>query len=214
VNPAGAADRRTGGLLPGLLLNAALPLAVYALLRPHVDGEVTALAVAGGIPVVITLARLVRDRRLDPIGALAVAGFGAALLVSWLSGGDTLVLKLQDSVVTGPLGLACLASVAVRRPLSLVLLRRLARGNPRLRARVTHPGHQRAATVLTALLGTTMLLHAVARLVLALSVPTGTFLALGWSIIGAGGAAMLWYRRRLSGVRPDQVPAPLVGNGR
>jgi hypothetical protein len=55
---------------------------------------------------------------------------GIGLLIVWLSGGSPLALELRDVVPTGLIGLACLVSVLVRKPLSLVLLRLFQRRNP------------------------------------------------------------------------------------
>jgi hypothetical protein len=53
----------------------------------------------------------------------------------------------------------------------------------------------------TTLLGTTLVLHALVLLVLALSLPTGAYLAVsrpaGLATIAVGLAVLLWYRRHL-----------------
>ncbi len=68
--------------------------------------------------------------------------YGVALLVTWLTGGSALALELRDAVPTGLLGLACLVSVLVGRPLLDVLLRLLGRWYPALaRACRPHAGH-------------------------------------------------------------------------
>jgi hypothetical protein len=191
-------------LVPSLLLNAALPLVAYALVRSHVDSDVTALAIAMAVPVAVTLGGFAVRRRLDPVGAVAVVAFGITLLVVALSGGNPLVLKLQEAVVTGPLGVIFLGSVAIGRPVHLLVFRVLARRDPARAARLGGAGRHRTANVVTTLLGTTLVLHALVLLVLALSLPTGAYLAVsrpvGLSIIAAGVAVMLWYRRRIDRV--------------
>jgi hypothetical protein len=188
-------------LLPSVLLNAAVPLLGYALLRPRVGSDAVALAIAGAVPVAVTVAKFAVRRKVDPIGVVALLAFGVALVVMALSGGNPLVLKLHDAVVTGPLGVVCLVSVAVRRPLHRVVIQLLARRDPRLRLALRNPATRRASMVMTALVGTVLVVHALVLLALALTEPTGTFLALskpvGWSIIGTGIVAMLWYRNRL-----------------
>ena len=89
-----------------------------------------ALALAGAIPVAYTLAILAVRRRLSTLGVVSVASFGIAVLVSWASGGNTLALELQDPALTGLIGIACLASVAVGQPLHPVILRRWAAATP------------------------------------------------------------------------------------
>lgn len=188
-------------LLPSLVLNGGVPLLVYTLLRPQVGSDATALAIGAAIPVTVTVALFCLRRRVDPIGVLAALGFGIALVILALSGGNPLVLKLQDAVVTGPIGLACLVSVAVRRPLHMVAFQLLARHNPRWEHVMRDPDRRRTSTVITALIGAMLLLHAVVLLILALTQPTSVFLALsrpiGWSVTIAGVAALLWYRNRM-----------------
>ncbi len=135
---------------------------------------------------------------------MALLGFGVAVAISALSGGNRIVLELQDSLVTGPLGLVLLGSAAVGRPLHLVLLRILAARDPRMRraaSEVSDPARRRTSTIFTVLLGSTLAAHAGVLLVLALSVSTGTFLALsrpvGLGVLAVGVGAMWWYRSRL-----------------
>ena len=186
-----------------LLLNAGLPLVAYALVRSHVDGDVTALAIAMAVPVAVTLGGFALRRRLDPVGAVAVVAFGIALIVLALSGGDPLVLKLQEAVVTGPVGVILLGSVAIGRPAHLLVFRVLARRDPARAARLDDRGRHHTATVVTTLLGTTLVLHALVLLVLALSLPTGVYLAVSRPVglaIVAVGVAVLWHRRNLDRV--------------
>lgn len=191
---------RPGRMAASVVVNAGLPLLVYTLLRPHVGSDAAALAIGAAIPVTATVAVFAWRRWIDPIGVLSVAGFCVALIVLAFSGGNALVLELQDSLITGPIGLVCLLSAAVRRPLHLVLMRFLARNNPGWEQRLRSPGLLRTSIVVTALVGAMLVLHALALLVLALVEPTATFLALsrpiGLAIIGAGVAVLLWYRNR------------------
>jgi FtsH-binding integral membrane protein len=184
-----------------VLFNGVAPIVVYAVLRSHVGSDATALAIGTAVPIVVTATGFAIRRRLEPIGTVAVVVFGIALIITALSGGNVLVLKLQDAIVTGPLGLACLVSVAVKRPLHLVVMRLAARRNPALQRVVDGPAARRNSTVMTALLGTMLLLHALVLLALALTESTSTFLSVsrpaGWAITGAGVVALLWYRRRL-----------------
>lgn len=183
------------------VLNVPAPLAAYALVRPHTGSDATALTVAAGIPVLYTVATFAVRRRIDAIGVIAVLAYGVALLALLLSGGNPLVLKLHEAVLTGPLGLAGLVSVVVGRPLYLVVLRRLAARNPRAADMVRRPDIRRVASVLTTIIGGTLAVHALVMLLLALRLPTATYLALsrpiGWALMATGLVAVLWYRSRL-----------------
>ena len=109
--------------LAGLAINFVVPLFAYYLIHPHVRSSALALALAGAIPVAYTLVMLAVRRRLDPVGVVSVVGFGIGVLVSWASGGNALALELQDPALTGLIGIACLASVVIGRPLHPVILR-------------------------------------------------------------------------------------------
>ena len=189
--------------LLSIVLNAALPFVAYSLLRNQIS-DFAALAVACAVPVVGTAVAFIVRRRLDPIGVVAAIGFLIALVVVVLSGGNEIVLKLQEAVVTGPLGLICLASVAVGRPLHAVALRLAARRNPRLALNHRH----RTSMIVTAVVGATLVVHALALLVLALTEPTGTYLALarpvGLPIMAVGLGWIVWYRHRLRGAVNQQ----------
>lgn len=197
-----AAMRR---MLPSIAVNGALPLIAYMALRSHVSSEAVALGIGGAIPVLVTLGGFVRRRRLDPIGVIAVIGFAVALIATVLSGGNSLILKLHDSVISGPLGIAFLISLATRRPL-LLLAKQLAERGKESSA----PVNSRAMYVLTAMIGAILVVHAAVILTLAVALPTTTFLAvgrpIGWAVLGLGAAAVMWYRSKLR-VTAQQVAA-------
>jgi hypothetical protein len=200
-------------IAPSVVLNAVVPLVVYLLVRPHVGSDLTALAIGAVIPVAGTLLLSLVRRRVDLIGVVAVMAFGLALLVAFLSGGDPLVLKLHDAVITGPLGIVLLGSVAIRKPLHLVIFRIVARRNPKFAHVVQGPHAFRSSMVITSLAGGMMAVHALVILLLAVAMPTATFLAvsrpIGWAVLGAGFAGILWWRKRLrarTGTRPGWSP--------
>jgi hypothetical protein len=182
-----------------LAINFAAPLLAYYLIRPHAGSSALALALAGAIPAAYTLVMLAARRRLDPAGAASVASFGIAVLISWASGGNTLALELHDLALTGLLGIACLVSVAIGRPLHPVILRLLA---PSARyASIACRTRGRPAMVTTTIIGIALTGHAVAVAVLALTQPTSAFVALqhpvGLPFFGLGIAGLFFYRSRL-----------------
>ncbi len=199
----GTATHRRAILEPliRLVINAVIPVLGYLLLRPHVRSDLTALVIAAAIPIGYTAAILVWRRRLDPVGVIAIGCFAVGLLLVVATGGNELVFKLREDIWTGPLGLACLISAALRRPLLLVALQLVARRNPQAAERIHQPGADRIATVSTVVIGALLVVHAVAATVLALSTSTGTFLAVSrpvsWLIVGGGLAGLvLWIRRQ------------------
>lgn len=190
-----------GKLLPSLVVNGAFSTIAYFVLRRECGSDVVALALTGGIPAVWTLGRFAWRRRVDPIGVLAVVGYALAVLFSFLTGGSPLALELHEPALTGVLGLVCMVSVTVRRPLHQLVLHLLARRNPTLRQADDGPTRRRMSMILTALVGTTLLAHAIALVILAVSLPPSTFMVLrhpiGLPILGLGAAALVWYRHHL-----------------
>lgn len=188
-------------MLPSLVLNAVLPLLVYQLLRSAVGSDVVALGIGAAIPVLVTAVEFVWRRRVDPIGVVAIVAFALVLVVLALTGGDPLILELHDAVLTGPLGLVFLGSVAVRKPLLLVVRRLLAARSTQSPNTLSTADERAALSTLTALIGVILLVHALLILVLALTLPIPTFLAvgrpIGWVVIALGLLTVLRYRTRL-----------------
>jgi hypothetical protein len=205
--PPRVSPRMLLSLLPSALANVVAPAVAYSQIRPHVASSATALLAAMAIPAVYTLAVFAWRRRVDPLGLLSVAGFGIALAASYLTGGSTLAVELQDPVETGAIALVCFASIVVRRPLWLMVLRLVARHNAHAARMLADPATRHTATVETAIIGAIFLAHAIPVTILALTVTPGTFVALsrplGLPLIAAGVAVLIWYRRRSRARRRD-----------
>jgi hypothetical protein len=174
-------------LIPSVILNAALPLLAYVIVRPHAGSDTVALMIGAAIPLLLTISQWIWRRRVDPIGILSLVAFGVVALMLWLTGGNSLVAKLHDAIVTGPLGLAFIVSSLAGHPLLGI-----GRAMPDAFTR-------RAVSVMTILLGATLAIHALLVLVLAMTLPTTTFLAVrpvGWLVIAIGLTATFRYRNR------------------
>ncbi|MEV4149774.1 VC0807 family protein [Amycolatopsis sp. NPDC049691] len=100
-----------------LLRDAALPMALYYVLRSFEVGALWALLVSAVPPVLRTGYVLVRHRRIDPISAFVLAVLLVNATVAVLSG-DARLLLVRSASITLPLGAVMLASLVVgRRPL-------------------------------------------------------------------------------------------------
>ena len=202
VNQKTAPDDRAARLktaLPGLVLNFLVPTIAYFLLNRHMSST-AALAWSGAIPAAATLIGFVHTHRTSALGALSIAGFVVALVVSGLSGGSPLAFELQEPTLTGALGLAFLISVLIHKPLLLVGLRSAARRDPAMADRLDNPEAEHRLTRLTAIIGATLAVHAATLTTLALTEPASTYVALakpvGLPILAAGAVAIAWHRRR------------------
>src|SRR4051812_13525320 len=181
--------------LPSIVLNAVVPVVVYALVRPYFTDDVTALIIAGAIPLAVTVVGFVLRRKVDVVGVISVAGFVVAVAAQLLTGGDGLIVKVQGVIITGPIGVLFLLPALVGRPLVGVIFQFLARRNPAMWV----PTRGRALA-LTLVFGGMFPLHAVVAVALALLLPTPVFLAvstpIGLGIIAAGLLVVFLMRRR------------------
>jgi hypothetical protein len=160
-------------------LGVIVPVAAYLILSSAVHSSLTALAVTEAIPLVWVLAIGLRRHRVEPMALVLAVVLAAAVVVSLAAGGTVLPLKLRRAVITGSLGIACLVSVAARRPLLPAAVDWFVRVWPRAErlARVLGAAAVRRAPVaLTLIVGLTLLADATAQVALSLTVSTAAFL--------------------------------------
>ena len=164
-----------------LLAGLVVPLAAYLMIRAAIGSATGALAITEALAAAWLLVVGIARHRLDPIAVVSTVTVAIALAVYALTGGDPLALKLRRGAVTGTLGIAALASVALGRPLLLQVAKHIAKLNPdrrpEIEARLSEPDRQRAVTILTAIIGLTFAIDGASQITLALTVPTGMFVA-------------------------------------
>ena len=167
------------GIVGFAIANVA-PLAIY--FGAHASGanDTQALAFAWILPVAWTIGSSWRRKSVDVRGLLGVGVYGVALFLSLVLGAGALPLKLHKAAVSGLIGLVCLVSAALRRPILVVLARRVYAGSRRsasIEKALARPWTQRRLLRLTLVIGVFGLANAALQLVLALSLSTGAFLA-------------------------------------
>ncbi len=180
------------------------PVITYVVVRPHVPSTAVALAITFAVPVAWATLTASWLRRLDLDGALTIGAYGLGLVVTVLSGGSALPLKLHSAAETGALGVACLVSVALRRPLLLLGLRIQARRKGRSRGAwrkvFAQPALPRTFSLVTILVGVGLLIEATSQAALALVLPTVVFVAVSlparFAIYGSGAGLFLALRGR------------------
>jgi hypothetical protein len=180
-------------LLPQVLVAGVLPVIVYAILRPHVSSDAVALSAVMVFPLAeVGVERYLRGR-FEPIGIIAMISILIGLFGAVALHGDTLLLKIRDSSVTGTFGAVCLASLAARRPAMFYLGRSFATGgDPDKQADFDQiwelPTVAYRFRVVTATWGVVLLTEAAVRIALALALSTQIYLVvaqvLNWSAIG------------------------------
>lgn len=115
--PAGAGNRsRMRSLAMIAVFDIGGPLLLYSLLRSNGVSAVTSLILSGIFPAVGVAIKFSRDRRVDAIGVLVLAGIAVGTVLGLLSGNPRLVL-VEGSVPTAVFGVVCLVSLWSSRPL-------------------------------------------------------------------------------------------------
>ena len=166
---------------PRLIAALVLPLAAYLVVRAVIGSSAGALAITEAASATWLLVVAIVRRRVDPIAVVSVLTVAIALAAYALTGGDALALKLRRGAVTGTLGIAALASIALGRPLLVLVAEHVGKSNPERRpeieARLADPARRRSATILTAIIGAIFTIDGASQIALALTVPTRMFVA-------------------------------------
>jgi hypothetical protein len=174
---------RPGLGLLGMLIGNLAPLAVFFVLHASGASDTKALGFGWLMPILWTLGASWAERRINLPGLLGIVGYGTALFISLYFGGGALPLKLYRVVLSTIVGLGCLGSVVVGRPILVLLARRVAArvGRSAIIARIDGPSamHRRLVR-LTLAVGIVCLLNAALKTFLALTLSTGAFLVISW----------------------------------
>ncbi len=189
-----------------IIINFVLPWLVYQQVQPH-WGEHNALLASALPPVIWSVIELIRNRRIDAMSMLVVAGILLSLGAVLLGGSPTLML-MRESLITGAIGLAFLVSALLRRPLTYYLAQAtLARESGFSKARFEQlfiDANGRVAgwmTLMALVWGIGLLAEALLRLWLIKLVPVDRFLLiapwLSYGIYAALGGWTWWYRQQL-----------------
>lgn len=177
-------------LLPQIVVSGIVPVAVYALIRPHVPSDAIGLMIVSVFPV----AQICWDRfhhgRRDPISILILVAIALGVVLGLTMNGNTLLLKIRQSAFTGLFGLACLVSLAFPRPLMFLLGREFATGGDPVKrqafaGRWYLPTMPRRFRIVTLVWGIGLAGETTAQTVMALDLPTQTFLVLNQIVSGA-----------------------------
>lgn len=164
-----------------VIFDIAAPLIAYQLLRAAGVTTVTALVLSGVFPALRVAYGLIQHRRLDVVGALVLGGIAVGTVLGLLTHNARLVL-VEGSVPTAVFGVACLGSLAAKKPLIYSMAvefagRDSARGREMTRL-WQFEGYRRIFRTITAVWGVGFLIEAGLRVVIVYSTPIGTSLAI------------------------------------
>lgn len=199
-----------GAVHPNLLLNVVGPLGVYQVFTGRGVSAVDALLVAAVFPVAAILVGVLRNRRLEPLGALSLLAIGLGVLGA-LVFDDPRFLLVKDSAVTGLFGLAFLGSLLIDRPLIAVLARSFAGGQAmpaQEQARLQTPAAHARLRRMTLVWGLALLGEAATRVVLSFLLAPALVLAISPLLaLATFGPLALWSWRVRAAAQARAVPA-------
>jgi len=115
VAAGGARWRAVGAVAVEVVVNIALPFAIFALGKAR-WGDAGALMISSGPPIVWSVFEFARKRKVDAVSMLVLTGIVLSLL-GFIGGGGVKFLQLRETLVVGLLGLVFLGSAAIGRPL-------------------------------------------------------------------------------------------------
>jgi hypothetical protein len=206
---------RVGPIAIEILVNVVAPYLVFT----HFDGslgDVKALLASSAPPIVWSAFEFARNRRVDAVSLLVLAGI-ALSLIAFVGGGSVRALQLRENLVTALVGLIFLGSVALGKPLVYELARAgIARRSPanvesfeKLRK---HAGFRRTMSIMTLVWGIGLLSQTAIACVLVYSIPIGEYLIVGpvfgYGVIGALAIWTIWFGKRQRRLRESAGSAP------
>jgi len=165
--------------LVSLAISGLAPLMMYFVIRSSVASDTEALALAWFIPVIWTLGSSLWLRRINVFGLFGVVAYGFTLTVSIVFGAGALPLKLHHALVGGAVGLVCLVSFAMGKPIFVLFTRRSAKQTEhatQMEAALADPLVVRRISNLTLIIGIASLADAVLQTALAIVLSTSAFL--------------------------------------
>jgi hypothetical protein len=159
-------------MLPTLLLDVALPLAVFFALTAYGVSTLMALVLAGLSPAVNNLRVWLKSRRLEPLGLIVIAFMAVGAIASLISGNVFFAL-IKESFLTATFGLICLGSLLAERPLLFYINRQFVAGDDAALIAWWNrlwqiEGFRKAQRLITAVWGVVYLIEALVRVGLAL----------------------------------------------
>lgn len=205
-------------LMP-LLVDVAVPLASYYLLKAAGVGTFGALAWSSVVPGVRTVWGVVRDRRLNGLAALMVTVNVVGLLLS-LVAGDPRLMLLKDSGVSSTIGLVVLVTALRGRPMMSAALRpwltrgEAAKSGAYERLSTGSAEFRRAEIRFSTVWGAALLGECAVRAVGAYTVPVETMVWAGTVVLVAAMVLAFVVSGRVAVVPLERMIEEAAGSGR
>ncbi len=201
ARPAATAGQAARPALPGrtglrsLVLDAAIPVGSYYILRAAGADLFVALAASSALPLARTSFDVARGRAVSGLALLVLAVNAVSLGISWWSGNPRFMLA-KDGAITAVIGAGVLISVVAGRPLMTAGMRpfvtrgQVAREAAFDRLLASSAPFGRLNRVFNVVWGVAFLAECAARVTVAFTLPVGTVVwlstVLSVGFIGAG----------------------------
>ena len=117
------------GLARSIIINGAIPWAIYHFLKNSTNVSDLVALLASGIPSILdTLVGIIRYKRVDLIAGINLLAIGVSLILLSL-GGDPKLYLIRESLITVAIGLAFLISMLLPKSLVYYAARQTMTGN-------------------------------------------------------------------------------------
>jgi hypothetical protein len=115
ITQASGTTKRAGNPFLPLLLDVAVPLGSYYLMRHFGVPLVTALAISGLVPAIRVVWSMIRERTADGMALAVLTLTVVSIPIAFLTGSPKLLLA-KESIGTGSLGIWVIVSVLLGKP--------------------------------------------------------------------------------------------------
>jgi hypothetical protein len=184
----------SGSFIRDMAVSGVLPWVAVFVLQHYGIPIVRALVIATLVPIVTGVFTLLKQHRVDALGAVNIGFLLASIGVSFLTG-DVHVLLLKGAAITGAFSLICLGSLFAPKPLMFYLGRQFSTNDdPALiadwNANWGRPQFRKIIRLMTAVWGVGYLIEVVMRVIAAYTLPPLTVVGVS-PIITYGMLALL-----------------------
>ncbi len=179
-------------------VNFVLPYVIFSIYQPKI-GDARALLASSIPPILWSIVEFVRNRKIDALSLLVIAGIALSLL-AFVGGGSVKFLQLRENLVNGLIGLVFLGSVVIGKPLIYQLARAGMQRKPgqsdelaKFEQLRDKPGFKRSMVIMTLVWGWGFVGATAVACALVFLLPIKTYLIVG-PIVGNGivGLIALW----------------------
>jgi intracellular septation protein A len=199
-------------MLPTLIFDVAIPIALFNVLTSYGVATLWALLAGGLSPALNNLRVWASSRRLEPLGIIVMSFLAIGTAASLISGSVFFAL-IKESFLTASFGLVCLGSLFAARPLMFYLVRQFVAGDDPVRLEWwnglwQYREFRAAMRFVTAVWGTAYLVEALLRVGFALVLPPALMVVIspvmGFAVMIA---LIAWMRRYLLALRERRIRA-------